>query len=104
MHVLSRSATTYAAILVMGVPDVVQPSRWYLVPRGSRTQSSPSPGVGPCAASSRLSTLWVAVVGKSAVMRTYLGHALGDRSGWSARNASRTAGVNMAPSLSTTAA
>ena len=42
----------------------------YRVPRSSRTQSTPLPAVVPSAANSRLSTLCVAVVGRSAVMRT----------------------------------
>ena len=43
----------------------------YAVPRSSRTQSSsPSAAVAPCATSSRLSTLLVAVLGRSAAIRT----------------------------------
>src|SRR5947209_1591057 len=72
------------------------------VPGGAA--GTPSPAVGPCAASSRLSTLCVAVVGKSAAIRTYLGHAFGDRSGWLARNFSNPSGVIVAPLFSTTAA
>ena len=42
----------------------------YSVPRSSRTQSTPSPGVAPWAMSSRLSTLLVAVVGSVRATRT----------------------------------
>ena len=75
----------------------VRPERWtsraYVVPRAARVQSTPLPAVGPSAASSRLSTLLVAVLGRSGAIRTNRGHAFADRSGWAARNSSSSAGL-----------
>ena len=61
----------------VAVPDPPPHAGWltpafaYDVPRSSRTHScSPSPAVAPWATSSRLSTLLVAVLGRSRAIRT----------------------------------
>ena len=54
----------YCAVGVFAPFNGAEGPTAYVVPRSSRTHSTPSPAVGPCAASSRLSTLLVAVDGQ----------------------------------------
>ena len=68
---LSQPTPTVGPVKVRGVSPRRTPSR-----APSRTHSTPSPAVGPCAISSRLSTLLVAVLGRSGAIRTKRGQRL----------------------------